>query len=419
MDNICFVIMPFGHGYDELYEKIYVPAIEASGLKPLRADEIYDNQPIIHDISQSIHNAKVILADVTGRNPNVNYELGIAHALEKEVVILTAAQADVPSDYKHLRYILYNRMDIDWNQKLSKHIQMTLKQVLFRLQETKKQVGPSHQDMGLGWSSKTDSDDEWDIEMKSINTRALELGMQFQQDSHCLSHALMRCKGCHVMLESREGPIHELDAAMACLLNEKVYTFSLKLPQGHCLRMRRVFFDLYATHGFFVDYLYDYGTLPMYTRQELHHILKNEFCGQIFEPQIRYVEENFGHDRFNLDNDQYYSLGSLPQERSPVCFREGFYVADIANTFYNKTRGDYFYQIEGLLPLSVLKEDVVAGETHWLADWGQEEQRCMDRDTVKFKVTKIYELKDYNHVSRARNINFAELEVIAKADINY
>ena len=43
MDNICFVIMPFGIGFDDLYEKVYVPAIQSQGLSPLRADEIYDN----------------------------------------------------------------------------------------------------------------------------------------------------------------------------------------------------------------------------------------------------------------------------------------------------------------------------------------------------------------------------------------
>ena len=51
MDNICFVIMPFGIGFDDLYEKVYVPAIQSQGLSPLRADEIYDNQPIIRDIT--------------------------------------------------------------------------------------------------------------------------------------------------------------------------------------------------------------------------------------------------------------------------------------------------------------------------------------------------------------------------------
>ena len=81
MDNLCFVIMPFGDLFDELYKKVYAPAIEAMGLEPLRADEIYNNRPIIDDINQSIYHAAIVLADVTGRNPNVNYELVISHSL--------------------------------------------------------------------------------------------------------------------------------------------------------------------------------------------------------------------------------------------------------------------------------------------------------------------------------------------------
>lgn len=405
--------MPFGDGFDELYEKVYVPAIEASGLAPLRADEIYNNQPIIHDIDQLIDNAKVILADVTGRNPNVNYELGIAHALKKEVMILTAVESDVPSDYKHLRYIYYNRTDIDW--KLSERIQRTFKQILARAQGSEKPANFTYRGMTAAGASETDATPSWTMESKSLSARARELGMQFQQDSHRLSHALMRCMDCHVLLASREGPVHESDAAMACLLNEKVHALSLQLPQGHCLRVRRVFFDLYATHTFFVDYLYDTGVLPMYTRQELYHFLKNEFCGQIFEAKIRYIEENFSHDRFNVDNDLYYSLDYLPQERTPVCFRQGFYMADIAKIYDQKTSQNYFYQLDGLLPPSLLKEEALPGETHWLADWEQKQPRCASKDTVKFKVTKIYAVKNYNHVSAARNINFSDLEVVLKA----
>lgn len=99
---IGFVIMPFGDGFDDIYKEVYAPVITSVGLEPLRADEIYDNQPIIQDINHSIHSAKVILTDVTGRNPNVNYELGAAHALGKEVIIITAKSEDVPSDYRHI-----------------------------------------------------------------------------------------------------------------------------------------------------------------------------------------------------------------------------------------------------------------------------------------------------------------------------
>ena len=54
MKNFCFVVMPFGGLFDDIYQQIYTPAIREMGLEPLRADDIYDNQPIIQDILQSI-----------------------------------------------------------------------------------------------------------------------------------------------------------------------------------------------------------------------------------------------------------------------------------------------------------------------------------------------------------------------------
>ena len=133
MEKTCFVVMPFGGQFDEIYSEIYKPAIQAMGLKPLRADDIYDNRPIIQDIKQSIQNADIILAEVTGRNPNVNYELGIAHALDKEVIIITSNSEDVPSDYRHYRYLQYNSSGIGWDRKLSSDLSATLRTVSARL----------------------------------------------------------------------------------------------------------------------------------------------------------------------------------------------------------------------------------------------------------------------------------------------
>ncbi|NDO39600.1 hypothetical protein [Anaerotruncus colihominis] len=406
MDNLCFVIMPFGDLFDELYKRVYAPAIEAMGLEPLRADEIYNNRPIIDDINQSIYHAAIVLADVTGRNPNVNYELGIAHALKKEVVILTAEPDDVPSDYRHIRYIRYNRTAIDWNRKLSEDIQKTLRQVLLRLKDQ------SAAQEGL---FETDDTNEWNSEEEETIARAMNLGMKFQLDPRSPSHALMSCMGCHVMLDSLNGPVTELEAAMACLLNEKVHALISERQKGHCLRMRSVFFGTYASHAFYVDYLYDRNVLPMYTQQELYRYLSDEFCGWCFEPHIRYIQENFDHDRFNVDQDEYYSLGSLPQEQNPVCFRENFYVADISGVYYSEKRGEHYYHIDGLLPSSLLGAEPIPKENHWLADWGQKRQRFRIGDTVKFKVEKVYKRKDYNHTNNARDITFSQLEVIYRA----
>ena len=201
----------------------------------------------------------------------------------------------------------------------------------------------------------------------------------------------------------------------ACLLSERVRALSHDLPTGHALRMRRIDFGEAAPHIFFVDYLYDASVLPLYTQQELIRRLSTELCSQAFAPQIRYLEEHWDQSPRTEDQNLYDSPNHLPQERTPICFRQDFYVADIKSIFYNRFRGDHFYQIDGLLPTSLLKEEPVSGENHWLADWDQKEARCKVGDTVRFKVHKIYDLKDYTHTSNARNISFSQLEVVSNS----
>ena len=62
--------------------------------------------------------AKVLVAELTGRNPNVFYELGLAHALNKPVVLVSSNQADVPFDLQHIRVIYYDMRDPFWGEKL-------------------------------------------------------------------------------------------------------------------------------------------------------------------------------------------------------------------------------------------------------------------------------------------------------------
>ena len=114
----CFVIMPFGGWFDDYYETVYQPAIESAGLAPKRADDIYRPGTIVNDIWSYTKSARIILADLSGKNPNVFYELGLAHALEKPVVLVSSNQEDVPFDLRHIRVILYDQGDPFWGQKL-------------------------------------------------------------------------------------------------------------------------------------------------------------------------------------------------------------------------------------------------------------------------------------------------------------
>jgi hypothetical protein len=72
----------------------------------------------------------LIVADVTGKNPNVFYELGLAHTIGKDVIIITQSDDDVPFDLKYLRYIKYVDNTAGWKTlagNLDKFIQSTLK----------------------------------------------------------------------------------------------------------------------------------------------------------------------------------------------------------------------------------------------------------------------------------------------------
>ncbi|GIF50251.1 hypothetical protein DFJ67_7961 [Asanoa ferruginea] len=115
----CFVMQPFAAPLGTYYETIYKPAIEQAGLEPVRADDsIFGAGKIIDQIWRGIRGAKVLIAELTTKNPNVFYELGLAHALQKPVILVSSNDDDVPFDLRHLRYIKYDKEDPFWGPKL-------------------------------------------------------------------------------------------------------------------------------------------------------------------------------------------------------------------------------------------------------------------------------------------------------------
>jgi hypothetical protein len=117
--DTCFVMMPFAEPLGGYYASMYQPAIEKAKLRAVRADaEIFGTGKIIDQIWTGIHGARVLVAELTGRNPNVLYELGLAHALRKPVVLVSSNKEDVPFDVQHVRVIYYDTRDPFWGTKL-------------------------------------------------------------------------------------------------------------------------------------------------------------------------------------------------------------------------------------------------------------------------------------------------------------
>jgi hypothetical protein len=109
-ETLCFVLMPFSaeHQLQEIYADTVKPTILAAGLRCVRADDIYDTTLIIETIWENINRARLLVVELTGRNPNVFYELGIAHSVGKEAILLSQSIDDVPFDLRHLRCIIYS-----------------------------------------------------------------------------------------------------------------------------------------------------------------------------------------------------------------------------------------------------------------------------------------------------------------------
>ncbi|WP_434730715.1 hypothetical protein [Rhizobium binae] len=99
-------MMPFSGGFTAVYEVI-VGAAGAVGMRCNRADNIWEHHTIIQDVVSLIDRSRVVICDLSGRNPNVFYEAGISHTLGREVILITQHPDDVPFDLRHIRYITY------------------------------------------------------------------------------------------------------------------------------------------------------------------------------------------------------------------------------------------------------------------------------------------------------------------------
>ncbi|MBA7608930.1 hypothetical protein ES703_16115 [subsurface metagenome] len=127
--DLCFVLMPFKASFDRLFKEKIRPSVEACGFKCIRADDLFSPTPILEDIWIHINKSKVVIADVTGRNPNVFYEMGIAHTVGRPVIIITQDKADIPFDVAQFRYFLYSDDAAGWDM-LFNNITLSLKSIL-------------------------------------------------------------------------------------------------------------------------------------------------------------------------------------------------------------------------------------------------------------------------------------------------
>ena len=126
----CFIVMPFSLEWSDDVHRTLSSACKSADVQPVRGDDVFTPTDILVDIWQSINGADFVIADITGRNPNVLYELGIAHTLAKPVLIISRNAADIPIDLSTRRVILYGQSEGDWREDLGIKASKAIKEIL-------------------------------------------------------------------------------------------------------------------------------------------------------------------------------------------------------------------------------------------------------------------------------------------------
>ena len=126
----CFIVMPFSLEWSNDVHRVLSEACKALSVHPVRGDDVFTPTDIIVDIWHGINGADFVIADITGRNPNVLYELGIAHTLAKPVLIISRNAADIPIDLSTRRVIVYGQSHDNWRGDLETKVTRAIKEIL-------------------------------------------------------------------------------------------------------------------------------------------------------------------------------------------------------------------------------------------------------------------------------------------------
>lgn len=102
-----FVMMPFKLELKSVYDDCIKPAVQSLNLTVNRGDDFFTKHTIMTDIWSAVCHCQLVIADCTGKNANVFYEMGMAHTVGKPVIAIAQNEADIPFDIQQYRYIVY------------------------------------------------------------------------------------------------------------------------------------------------------------------------------------------------------------------------------------------------------------------------------------------------------------------------
>jgi len=175
MAGNCFVAMPFAEGFNIVYSSIK-EAMESDelGFRCHRADEEFAGGYVMETVLRQLQEAEIVIADLTGRNANVFYELGIAHTVKDARCIVLISQDEIPFDVRAYRCHKYDPSKL---KSLEQHLMASVKEITPARSRIVRKIGESYEndDPVLG-----DGDDfyRFSISVLDIADKAVKLRLE-------------------------------------------------------------------------------------------------------------------------------------------------------------------------------------------------------------------------------------------------
>lgn len=115
---MAFVIVPYTDRFNLLHQSVIKPALNKFGIVPRRADDIVTGERISNKVSEMISGSDIIICDVSEINANVFFEIGLARAQNKNIIVLCDEATNPPSDFDGMDILRYSNRQFDWEALL-------------------------------------------------------------------------------------------------------------------------------------------------------------------------------------------------------------------------------------------------------------------------------------------------------------
>ena len=129
----CFVVSPIGEtdseirsNADKLFKYIISPVCESCGFEPVRVDQINDSDSITQTIIDKLLSSELDIADISGHNPNVFFEMGYRKCTDKPIIHLKKKGETIPFDVNTVRTFEYDLTDLDNVEETKKRLEQTI-----------------------------------------------------------------------------------------------------------------------------------------------------------------------------------------------------------------------------------------------------------------------------------------------------